>query len=294
MIQNKIIQTPEFIPSLTTIKNFSNYPLALNFLKNQNFSHFMISAYDLHYLNYKEEIQTKSDFLFFLDSGAFEIYNQNNSLNWKNEQLLNCIGKFRPDVVVSLDDINFNVGNRYEDYENYNLLRKRYENTGIFYEFVLQGRNFEEIRLQLDKFELDKKIFAFCYPERYLGNNFKTRKENLTKILKIIKEEYGFSEILFHLMGCSYPKFLKQYSQMGVDLFDGVHWNDSIYDKSKNMLLDFSELLSINCNCSYCTQYKVLMKNNLIKAEIQYELFAFGHNLLMYKELMEEVRIDDG
>lgn len=296
IIRNKIIQTPEFIPSLTTIKNFANYDIALNFLYSQEINHMMVSAYDLFYLQSKPSFlgnNKEKEGLIFFDSGAFEIYNSHNPNKWSLTQLIDIVNKFNPDIVVSLDNIDFNEKSSDLEQYNYDKLRETFKRNTIFYEFVLQGRNLKEINNQLNKIDIDKNLLAICIPERNLGNEFKKRRENLEIILKLIRKEYGFDEVFFHLMGCSYPKFLSIYSKMGVDLFDGVHWNDSLFDNKRKCLRDFSELLLINCDCFYCNKYKDIVKNNRKKSEYYYNHFVYGHNLIQYKEYMKNIRMEE-
>ena len=46
-IRDKVLDSPEFIPALTSVKCSSNYLNLLEYLQNQSISHFMISAYDI-------------------------------------------------------------------------------------------------------------------------------------------------------------------------------------------------------------------------------------------------------
>ncbi len=298
LINKKVLQTPEFIPSITSVKNYWNYNLLLEFLSSQQISNFMISAYDIFYLdkktiqkliyNLRNQIQ-----LVFFDSGAFEYYNLVYPRKWNCAMQLDLIKRINTDVVVSLDSISNNELDPEifeNDNENYNFIRNSLQDSSVFYEFVLQGKKIEIIKKQLNKLVIDKKLLAFCIPEKNLGLSFQSRKEKLTKILDLIKKNYGYDEILFHLMGCSYPKFLFEYAKMGVDLFDGLHWHDSIYNPENNSLLDFSELLNINCNCEFCEAYRKVINETNNNSEDSYFHYALSHNLMQYKTKMNKIR----
>ncbi len=296
LINNKILETPEFIPSLTSIKRYDNYFDLLYYLTNQKITHFMISAYDLYYL--KTEIPNEiynqisnSNGLCFMDSGGFEIYTGVFSKNWNNDLLIKTAKEINSDIVVSLDKICVNPKNSFlEDLSNYNIMRNRLKDYQQFYEIVIHGKHISTIRSFLDNLEIDKKLLAICIPERNLGNSFDIRCENLKTILHLIKEEYGFEELLFHLMGCSHPLLLKKYAELGVELFDGIHWQDSLFIPTKTDFTDLSRLMDINCSCRYCYKLRDIRKINKKDFENLYMYYTLSHNLFHFKELMKNIR----
>lgn len=298
LINNKILETPEFIPSLTSIKRYTRYIDLLTYLCYQKITHFMISAYDLYYLESQipNELYTQisnRDGLTFLDSGAFEIYTGIFPKDWNNELLLETTEKINPDIVVSLDHICENPKNSFlEDLSKYDNMRNRLKDNRQFYEIVIHGGDIETIKFFLDNLEIDKKLLAICIPERNLGNSFNTRYDKLKTLIQLIKKDYGLEELLFHLMGCSHPLLLKEYAKLGVDLFDGIHWHDSLFVPEKIDFTDLSRLMNIKCSCRYCNRLREIRKINKKEFEHFYIYYALSHNLLNFKNLMKEIRSD--
>ncbi|MFW9877441.1 MAG: hypothetical protein ACFFG0_30515 [Candidatus Thorarchaeota archaeon] len=229
-LSNRGLKTPEFIPSLTSVKTSYNYLNLLEFLSNQLISHYMISAYDLYH--YKDRVSNlnfvepqKRSTIFFMDSGAFEIYNNLNSKKWNNNLLIQTALSFNPDVLVSLDYIRSeNKVTVYKELENYQAVRKNLKDTNQFYSIVMHYTKTNQITRFLNHLDIDKKLFSICIPERNLGFSFSNRYQKLQEIIKVIRFDYGFDQLLIHLMGCSYPSSIINYSNLGVDLFDGIHW----------------------------------------------------------------------
>lgn len=296
LINNKVLETPEFIPSLTSIKRYSSYMDLISFLTHQEISHYMVSAYDIYYL--KKQIPTQilrkfkeSSVLSFFDSGAFEVHNSSFALEWNNNLLINTIKEFNSDIVVSLDDIsNHSKDSFLKDLSNYNALRNKLREDKQFYEVVIQGRNVDEIEFFLKNLEIDKKLLALCIPERNLGSSYSMRYKNLKNIIDLVKIEYGFEGLLFHLMGCSHPFLIMNYSNLGVDLFDGIHWHDSLFVPSKSDFTDLSLLLDINCSCHYCLEIREKRKINKDDFEKYHMYYALLHNLFHFKKLMKKIR----
>lgn len=296
IINNKVLETPEFIPSLTSIKRYDNYINLLYYLTSQKITHFMISAYDLYYL--KPDIPTEifnqisnSNGLFFMDSGGFEIHTGVFSKNWNKDLLTQTAKEINPDIVVSLDTINIDPKNSFlEDLSNYNNMRNKLKEEQQFYEIVIHGRHFSTIKSFLNNLEIDRKLLAICIPERNLGNSFDIRYDKLKNILHLIKKEYGFEELLFHLMGCSHPLLIKKYSALGVELFDGIHWQDSLFNPSKTDFTDLSRLMDIDCSCQYCNKLRDIRKINKKEFENLYMYYTLSHNLFHFKVLMKNIR----
>ena len=296
LINNKLLETPEFIPSLTSIKRYENYIDLLYYLTGQKISHFMISAYDLYHLNSEipEEIYTQileNKSLCFMDSGGFEVHTGVFSKKWNNKLLIKTSKDINPDIIVSLDTICENPkDSMLEDIKSYNTIRDKLNDDKQFYEVVIHGKLFSSIRSFLDNLEVDKKLLAICVPERNLGNSFDIRSERLKALLQLIKKEYGFEELLFHLMGCSHPLLIRKYAELGVELFDGIHWQDSLFNPIKSNFSDLSRLMEINCTCHYCDKLRNIRKINKKEFENLYMYYTLSHNLFQYKHLMNDIR----
>ena len=86
-------------------------------------------------------------------------------------------------------------------------------------------------------------------------------------------------------MGCSTPVNMIYYAKLGIDIFDGVHWQDLILDPSNYDFQGYSNLLSLECNCDYCSKFKTLINQNYNYEEEYYNYYAINHNLNIYKNL---------
>ena len=293
---NKVLESPEFIPSLTSVKCSSNYVNLLDFLQNQSITHCMISAYDFYIFRkilarFNFNKLQKQGNLFFMDSGAFEIYNNLDPKKWNNNLLIKTARKFNPDVLVSLDYIHFQDKEIFkEELKNYEIMRNRLKETQQFYEIVIQCTKMKDIKKFLNNIEVDKKLLSICIPERNLGFSFLNRYQKLHEIVNLIKIEYGFDQLLLHLMGCSLPSSIIKYSNLGIDLFDGIHWQDMIYNPSENELVDLSKFLDVDCECKFCNEFR-LNKNKSEKFQENYYMYyALSHNLYNYKLLMTKIK----
>ncbi|MFW9972056.1 MAG: hypothetical protein ACFFDF_17840 [Candidatus Odinarchaeota archaeon] len=295
-LRNKMLETPEFIPSLTSVKTCFNYLNLLDFLSNQSISHYMISAYDLYL--YKDKVSDMSfvnpeerNTIFFMDSGAFEIHNNITSIKWNDDLLINTALNFNPDILISLDYISSeNKVNLNKELENYEFIRKKLKDSNQFYSLVMHPTKTKDVSKFLNDLNIDKKLFSICIPERNLGFSFTKRIEKLKEIIKVIKDDYCFDQLLVHLMGCSYPSSIIKYANLGIELFDGIHWQDMLYNPINNEFTDFSNLIDVNCKCKYCNEFK----NNINKSENflekYYMYYALSHNLYNYKLLMKKIR----
>ena len=76
-----------------------------------------------------------------------------------------------------------------------------------------------------------------------------------------------------------------EYSKKGIDIFDGVHWQDLIINPLNGCFLGYSNLLKINCNCRYCLEYKKLINENHNNEEKYYNFYAINHNLEFYRNI---------
>ena len=91
-------------------------------------------------------------------------------------------------------------------------------------------------------------------------------------------------------MGCSYPSSIVKYSNLGIDLFDGIHWQDMIFNPKNHEFIDFSNLMDIDCKCKYCRDFKKVINKNENFLENYYMYYALSHNLYNYKLLMRKIR----
>ena len=83
---------------------------------------------------------------------------------------------------------------------------------------------------------------------------------------------------------------IKKYSALGVELFDGIHWQDSLFNPSKTDFTDLSRLMDIDCSCQYCNKLRDIRKINKKEFENLYMYYTLSHNLFHFKVLMKNIR----
>jgi len=254
----------------------------------------MLSALDLaHYYNKKPEIieeikERLKNKIFFLDSGGFEKFNiPHFEENWEVHDLIMIIEKVQPNLIVAFDVIS----NFYKKKE-LSLFRKTLQladgiiNVEKKFEVIIHSFNLGEIFQCLQKLkEYDTYIYAIGIPERNLGNSIKVRYSKIKQISNYIKNSLKWHGIHLHLFGCSDPSNMIEYSKIGIEIFDGVHWQDLIIDPLNKSFLSFSNLLKLKCECSYCLEFKKKINENYEYEENYYNFYAINHNLEIYKNL---------
>ncbi|MHA1314089.1 MAG: hypothetical protein ACTSRB_09300 [Candidatus Helarchaeota archaeon] len=296
-INGKKIEIPFFIPALTTVRNFHSYSNLLKVLIERNVSNFMISAYDVY--SFLEEgkkhffdfLKNNSKSIIFLDSGAYETYYLQKKNSWNNRKLIRVVNEIKPDVIVSLDLISNEPQSKIDfTIKNYEEIRKRVKDDKFLFEIVIQDIELDKIQKYLNKLPIDEKLLAICFPERNLGFSFTKRIKTLEKIVDLLKTNGWYSKVLIHLMGCSDPQLIKEYVKYGIDIFDGVHWQDSTAHHKNYHLIDYSRLLELECNCEYCSEFRKIIKNDIEMLEKHYNYYNLNHNLTFYADFMKMIR----
>jgi len=288
-----------FIPALTSIKTTKKYEDMLNFLVSMQYPSYMISAYDLYY---QPSFELKSKFFkiinenrnnkkLFLDSGGFEVGNSLKSSKWSLDLLAEVANTIKPDVLVAYDEINSPINkNINKSIQFFKDTKRLITYKPVCYEIIIHSNDIKEIENYFDYFlekvNLDD-IFAICIPERELGHSFGRRCEKLIEIIPLFKKRFLKYQIKFHLMGCSNPLAIKKYQSLGVGVFDGVHWQDTLIEPGTYNLMDDSWLSEITCDCKACLKYKEYNKKNQDITESYYNYFVLSHNMEIYSRIEE-------
>lgn len=296
-MKDPIDKFPIFLPSITSVKNFHNYFELLNTVLESEVEAFMLSALDINYY-YNNEPELLQDItrkikskIIFLDSGGFEKFNiPFYKEKWEIHDLIRIADIFKPNFIVAFDIIS----NLYktQKYNDLTLFQKTLEladgiiNIEKKFEVIIHSFNIEEIFLFLQNLkEHDSNIYAIGIPERNLGNSIRIRLSKIKQIINYIKNSLKWDGIHLHLFGCSNPSNMIEYSKLGIEIFDGVHWQDLIINPINNSFLDYSNLLKLNCNCSFCLEFKNKINENYDYEEKYYNFYAVNHNLNFYKNL---------
>ena len=296
-MNDPIDKFPIFIPSITSIKNFHNYFELVTIVLESNITAFMLSALDIAYyfkneFERVEKIMKKkkaNEKIMFLDSGGFEKYNiPYYREHWEIKDLIRIAEKINPQIIVAFDIIsNLNKNNHLKDlylFKNTLELAEGNINVKKKFEVIIHSFNIEKIFSILQELmEYNEFIYAIGIPERNLGESIRIRLINLKQISNFIKNSLNWHSVHLHLFGCSDPSNMIDYSKKGVDIFDGVHWQDLIVNPFNECFLDYSNLLKINCKCRYCLEYKKLINENHNNEEKYYNFYAINHNLEFYK-----------
>jgi len=296
-LNDPIDKFPIFIPSITSIKNFHNYFELVNIVLDSNITAFMFSALDIAYY-FKNEfervekiVKKANEKIIFLDSGGFEKYNiPYYRKQWEIQDLISIAEKINPQIIVAFDIIsNIYKNNHFKDlylFKNTLELAEGIINVKKKFEVIIHSFSIEKIFLYLQKLmEYDEFIYAIGIPERNLGESFRIRLINLKQISNFIRNSLNWHSVHLHLFGCSNPSNMIEYSKKGIDIFDGVHWQDLIINPLNGCFLGYSNLLKINCNCRYCLEYKKLINENHNNEEKYYNFYAINHNLEFYRNI---------
>ncbi len=298
-LTNLLENFPLFIPSITSIKNFHNYLELFKIILESNTKAIMISALDINYYLKKEPksiikfIDRSKNKFIFLDSGGFEKHNiPYYNEKWEINDLILVAEKIQPNILVAFDIIHNYYKSR--NYEDISLFVKTLEladgrfDTKKKFEVIIHSFNLEEIFNTINDLKnYDKYLYAIGIPERNLGNSIRTRMSKVKRIVNYIKNSLKWNTIYFHLFGCSDPLDMIKYSKLGVDIFDGVHWQDLIINPLNYTFFSYSNLMKLNCKCSYCKKFHEMINRNYDYEENNYNFYAINHNLELLRKIWD-------
>ncbi len=272
-IKNKIRLTPIFVPALSSASKTQEFLRAKRWLINTQPYEFLISAYDFD-SEFQQLFPTSESFVI-LDSGGYELQNLKNPKPWNINSFMKVIPLVEPDIVISLD----NYGMKFEKSVAYYKKIKEKFSTDIVVEFVINTHNLKELRNHIIKALETIQPSIIAIPEINLGSSFRERISNIKNISELIQSME--EPILLHLLGCSDPESIIEYSFNGVDIFDGLGWNRYVININGQefRFTNFAKLPK-ECPCYVC--------QNVI--ETSYSDRVLNHNILAYYNLMEKIR----
>lgn len=275
----KVKNRPIFYPSVSSIaKNKLTALEHIEVLIALKYPNFLISAYDIFYLNQEEKkrfeelklevIKNKIDII--IDSGMYEkIWKQDKSWSFQN-------------YYQTIDSIKYNFVFNYDTYINPldNPLDKiiaSIKSSNITNLIpVLHTNSIEDLPnlcFEIAKFE-EVKIIAI--PERELGNGIIEGINTIIQIREQLSSLEKYTKI--HLLGTGNPLSILLYSAFGVDSFDGLDWCQMVVNHEDASLhhslqLDFF---------AYQSNYGKI-------DELSYTTRAFAHNLEFYLNWMSDI-----
>jgi len=280
-IGNKKRFTPMFYPSVSSVDQ-KYYNSIIKWIIETKPIDFLLSAYDVKYDNISID-SSKMESCLMLDSGGYELKSIKEKKIWNLELLKEVINKTKPEFVLTLD-----TPNNLDFIDNYFELKNEL-NQEIILEYVIPETKTNNLKSRIIETLESIQPDVIAIPEIYFGRSINERLVNIRLISEILQSMQ--KPILFHILGCSEPNHLVQYSELGVDIFDGLGWYRSIIysDEEKEIKsdipvksrykVDFAEL-NKNCQCYSCTKLNIT----------EYENRCLFHNIYNYIELMEEIQ----
>lgn len=298
-VNGKKRYTPMFIPALTTKKCSYPYKGLLKLVFSIKPKQLMLSAFDLYHLSRRNENKQyfselknlKKSTLTFLDSGGFEATFPFSSEFWTIDKLVEAYKCSLTDFVIAFDVVTSKEVSSDTTIRHLKETVKLVGDENANFEVVIQGKAEQIINtikhLFQNGFIYKMNTFIIGVPERNLGFSVDVKIFELKRIREVID---NFDQnILLHLLGCSTPNLIKKYSTTGVDIFDGIRWQDLLIDKNYTFQ-DVSCYEETSCECESCKEYRNLKLENLEKAEKFYPFHLIFHNLLMYERLMRKIQ----
>ncbi len=286
-IEGKKINTPAFIPSVSsTVAYISPYE-ALDILMQKNSNSFLFSAFDYHYetnienrkkLKYILETASKRGTIVFLDSGGFEaLYSKK---EWSFKEFLETVEQIDADAYFSYD--NFTE----DDVAKKNLIDTMAENSVITMAAQNSGITIPILHLSSSPWnQIIPKVVQYLHPqilaipEKELGIDLEERAKQIKEIRTMLDREHSY--IPLHILGVGKPIPILTYSIAGADLFDGLSWLTNVINPKdlSTIEVEMSNFSPIQCNCNAC----------LSKAKYP-NSWKFKHNLDFLSNFTSEIR----
>ena len=244
-LNNKALQLPNFIPSISSIK--TNYhPIDyLKLLVKIEYPAYLISAYDICYsfnshideLNSLINVSKKNSQIIFLDSGNYE-YFWNLPFNpWSESLYYKELEKIKTDFAFSFD------GSGIDKSYNSNKICDR-----ILEQDSISGNSIVIPIIKVSASELENTIIdvvkkidpvILAIPERVLGNGIIERCLTLKKIRNNLNSLGKYYPV--HLLGTGNPRSILLYILAGADSFDGLEWCQTFVETRTGILYHFHQ-----------------------------------------------------
>lgn len=281
----KLIETPFFVPAVSSIK--ANWTILeyVDLLEKVGYPAFLVSAYDLC----KLEETNKEDFektlskyagkkaLFFLDNGNYESYWYKDQ-KWTLERLKTVLNKTCPDFCFSFD-VFWAKGANVEAYIKETITS------------IAKTAGMQKLGSTIALLHSEPKFFAkvmrkvvdyinpefVAVPERELGSSIFERAQTV-KNIRVELDKTG-KLIPLHILGTGNPLSILIYTICGADTYDALDWSSTFIDPNTGQSYHFSQKDLANCNCEACR-----MKN------VPYDYQVMAHNLIFYQAFLDKIR----
>ena len=285
-LSNKTVETPCFVPSISSIKSNQQILDYLHLIEKSGYNSFLVSAYDLYHLNQKtrKEVETtlkeldKKQFLFYIDNGNYEAYWKNDH-DWNFEKFEGILKNIDPTFCFSFDvfwteqaELERLIDNTITSIAKTAGSQK----TGTTIGLIHSHPNLFPKMVRKIVNSINPEIIAV--PERELGVSILERASSIKKIRDELEKKD--SVIPLHVLGVGNPVSILIYTLCGADMFDSLDWYNSVIDPSSGQFLHFSHKELIECDCEVCKMEK-----------IPYEYQVITHNLVFYVDFLEKIRI---
>lgn len=279
----KVLKTPFFFPSISTVKTNHKIWDYFNLLKKVSYPGFLISSYDIYKDEKKEllikEISEISEMSIFtlMDSGNYESY-WNNDAEWTIKQFESILKEITVDLCLSFDvfwEDGKNIQEHIKETIKYTAITASMQKLGTTIPIIHSDpENFPQIVNGVVE-GISPQIIGIT--ERELGASLIERGMNLKKIRDELDKIR--TEVPIHLLGTGNPISLLVYTLCGGDLFDALEWCKNVVNPENGHLYHFAQKDLIKCNCKACR-----LDN------IPYHLQTMSHNLIFYETFTEEIR----
>ena len=279
---NKILKTPFFFPSISTVRtNYGVYEY-FKLIKKVSYPGFLISSYDIYHNEKRdtliEEVSKTTEYSAFtlMDSGNYEAYWNNDSM-WNIKNLESILKDISVDFCFSFDvfwkdgkDIDVHV----KETITYSAMTAGIQRRGTTIPLIHSNSLlFPKIVRKVIE-GINPQIIGI--PERELGASLLERAKTLERIrYEIDKAE---REIPIHLLGTGNPISILIYTLCGADLYDGLEWCKNVVNPETGHLYHFIQKDLLDCNCKACN------------TDVPYHLQTMSHNLIFYNNFTKEIR----
>lgn len=279
----RVITTPCFFPSISSIKTNLLPVHYLDFLVSIGWSHFLVSAYDIDHAGREDrlaidEMLTKAyeeRTIVLLDSGNYESYWRGDA-GWDIERF-EAICRTLPLHLIFCFD-NQDPGTSAREIAEDVLAR-----VGRTCEVFPRGTVLPIIHGPKDQLPDIAGLLAeqmhpimVAVPERELGDGILERAQTTSRLRAALNRAGYYCHL--HLLGTGSPLSILVYAKCGADSFDGLEWCQTCVDHKTAVLhhfhqLDFFSDQAVHNPC----------------LDLPYEERALLHNLVFYGNWLREI-----
>lgn len=299
-IGGSLLSLPCFFPSISSIKTELTPVEYLKVLQSYDYSHLLISAYDItncsdktrrkkeEVIRYEIEAILKASVInqkgVLIDCGTYESFWKGDDA-WKRRDFQKCLKSLDFHFAFSFDKRETNVSQvkigpdtsqrLVNNIEKNWLIDQRIASTGTILPVVHAQ---EEILPEVSYGVVERiKPVMIAIPERELGEGIIARAATLLKIRSFLNRTGHYYPI--HLLGTGAPLSILLYVHCGADSFDGLDWCRETVNHDTATLYHFHEREFFGNQSDYCSI-----------PSLPYNLATLAHNLLFYRQWMEKIQ----